>query len=163
MRPVINVSWGDAKAYAEWLSKETGERYRLPTEAEWEYVARSGGKEEVWAGTSDESQLGNFAVYRENSDKTAEVGSKQPNGLGLYDMSGNVWEWVEDCLYENSQGDSINGSTWLEGEIGNCRWRVARGGARDSRPMELQTAYRLKITPGLRSLTIGFRLAQDIP
>lgn len=92
-RPVINVSWDDGKAYAEWLSCETGQRYRLPSESEWEYAARSGAKQEMWAGTSEISQLGGYANFLENSgNRTAEVGGKTPNSFGLHDLSGNVWE-----------------------------------------------------------------------
>src|SRR5262249_44779488 len=93
-RPVI-VSWEDARDFAIWLSKQTGKRYRLPSEAEWEYAARSGGKDEVWAGTSDENQLGDYAVFLKNQTEPADERSRKPNGLGLYDMTGNVWEWVE--------------------------------------------------------------------
>jgi formylglycine-generating enzyme required for sulfatase activity len=89
-RPVINVAWEEAVAYAKWLSQATGKSYRLPTESEWEYAARSGGKDEIWAGTSDEKQLADYAVYAQ--EKTEPVGSKKPNGLGLSDMSGNVYE-----------------------------------------------------------------------
>ena len=116
-RPVINVAWEDAKEYIEWLNAITGNRYRLPTEAEWEYAARSGGKDEIWAGTSDESQLKNYAVYL--TDKTEPVGSKKPNGLGLYDMSGNAWEWVEDCSHSNYIGAPTDGSAWLGSNLGS--------------------------------------------
>jgi len=108
-RPVIYVSWDEAKAYVDWLSKQTGKRYRLPTEAEWEYAARSGGKHKTWAGTSDEKQLRDYAVY--GSDKTEPVGNpRKPNDLGLYDMSGNVWEWMEDCWHTDYKGGA---NQWL--------------------------------------------------
>lgn len=128
-RPVINVSWEDAKAYAKWLSQETDQRYRLPTESEWEYAARSIAinKDEIWAGTSEEAQLKEYVVYE--AKNTEPVGSKKANGLDLYDMSGNVWEWVEDCWHENYRGAPTDGSPWLQSEGGGCRLRVIRGGA----------------------------------
>ena len=126
-RPVINVSWYDAVAYAKWLSQQTGKPYRLPTEAEWEYAARSGGQAKVWAGTSDQAQLKEYAVY--GTDRTEPVGGKKPNGLGLYDMSGNVFEWVEDCWHENYQGASADGSAWLRVNDSDCGRRVIRGGS----------------------------------
>jgi formylglycine-generating enzyme required for sulfatase activity len=92
--PVSNVSWKDAVAYAKWLSSATGKAYRLPAEAEWEYAARSGGKNEIWAGISEEKELKDYAVY--DVMHTEPVGKRKPNGLGLYDMSGNVWEWVHN-------------------------------------------------------------------
>lgn len=105
-RPVLYVSWDDTVAYAVWLNAATGKRYRLPTESEWEYAARSKGKDDLWAGTSSEEQLKDYAVYPANSqNKTEPVGKDQvrkPNTLGLYDMSGNVWEWVEDCYHASS-------------------------------------------------------------
>lgn len=162
-RPVINVSWMDAKAYAQWLSDQMEKRYRLPTEAEWEYVARSGGKQQTWAGTSEESQLGNYAVYSKNSDKTAEVGSKQANDFKLKDMSGNVYEWVQDCWHENYQGAPKDGSAWLEADGGDCAVRVVRGGSWFRNPGDLQSFHRGGGSPGYWNLNIGFRLAQDIP
>jgi formylglycine-generating enzyme required for sulfatase activity len=145
-RPVINVSWDDAVAYAKWLSRSTGKGYRLPTEAEWEYAARSGGKDEIWAGTSNEEQLKDYAVY--NAERTEPVGSKKPNGLGLYDMSGNVWEWVQDC-YEKVEEDK-------------CGERVVRGGSWGANPLNLRASSRLRILADFRFDIIGFRLAQDI-
>jgi len=159
-RPVINVSWEDAKSYAKWLSQATGKRYRFPTESEWEYVARSGGKDEVWAGISDESQLKDYAVY--NTLRTEPVGSKKPNGLGLYDMSGNVWEWVEDCWHENYKNAPGDGWAWLETNGSNCGLRVIRGGSWTNSPESLRASYRNRLYADLRNFNIGFRLAQDL-
>jgi formylglycine-generating enzyme required for sulfatase activity len=162
-RPVINVSWDDAKVYAEWLSQQTGKPYRLPTEAEWEYAARSGGKDEIWAGTSDAGRLSDFAVYAGNSrGRTAPVGGKMPNGLGLYDMSGNVWEWVEDCWHEVYKGAPSDGSAWLDTGGGRCSQRVIRGGVWDANPKYLRVSDRgwQGLNYGLN--LIGFRLVQDL-
>jgi formylglycine-generating enzyme required for sulfatase activity len=160
--PVVDVSWEDAVVYAQWLSKQTGKRYRLPTEAEWEYAARSLGKEEIWAGTSSESELGNYAWYFVNSKSQAqEVGYKKPNGLGLHDMSGNVREWVEDCWHENYNGAPTDGSAWLETGDGECARRVMRGGSWNA-PVGLHSSYRGRGRADFRTNFIGFRLAQDI-
>lgn len=163
-RPVINVSWEDAKAYAEWLSQATGKRYRLPTESEWEYAARSGSKQKVWAGTSEESQLGEYAIFFKNSQtRTAEVGGKNENGLGFYDLSGNVWEWVEDCWHDNYQGAPEDGLAWLEKNGGDCSQRVIRGGAWRDNPVFLRSSSRIRSRAVNRyDNGIGFRLAQDI-
>ncbi len=163
-RPVINVSWEDAKAYAQWLSQQTRKRYRLPTESEWEYVGRSGPKQEVWAGTSEESQLGEYAVFLDNSEnRTAEVGGKKKNDFGFYDLSGNVWEWVEDCWHGTYEGAPNDGLAWLQTGSGNCGLRVIRGGSWNDAPEDLRVSYRNGFNAGNRNGLVGFRLAQDLP
>ncbi|HMS84326.1 MAG TPA: SUMF1/EgtB/PvdO family nonheme iron enzyme [Nitrospira sp.] len=165
-RPVINVSWDEAKAYAEWLSEETGKRYRLPTESEWEYAARSEGKDDLWAGTSNEEALKDYAVYAVNSEnRTALVGPDQgrkPNASGLYDMSGNVWEWVEDCWHDSYKEAPTDGSAWLEENVGTCGHRVLRGGSWGDGPGGLRVSYRFWTSSVYRSPTLGFRLVQDL-
>ena len=164
-RPVINVSWQDAKWYADWLSKQTGKRYRLPTEAEWEYAARSiaKNKDDIWAGTTEEAQLKEYAVYVANShDRTQPVGGKKPNGLELYDMSGNVWELVEDCWHDNYKIAPTDGSAWLEMNGGDCGQRVIRGGSWLNDPGDLRASFRYGGDADYRYNFIGFRLAQDI-
>ena len=91
------VSWNDAQVFIRELNRRTGKTYRLPTEAEWEYAARSGGRKEKWAGTNDGNDLDALSWNKANaSTKTHAAGTKQPNGLGIHDMSGNLWEWVAD-------------------------------------------------------------------
>ena len=126
--PVETVSWNDVQHYIRKLNNKTGLNYRLPTEAEWEYAARSGGREERYAGTSKKSELGDYAWYWGNSGKkTHPVKTKQPNFLGLYDMSGNVYEWVSDWYgkdyYRNSPKDNPKGP-------GSGKYRVLRGAVR---------------------------------
>ena len=125
--PVEDVSWDNTQEYITKLNQKTGKKYRLPTEAEWEYAARSGGKNEKWAGTTSASELGVYAWYDENSNsKTNPVGQKKPNGLGLYDMCGNVFEWVQDWYdrdyYKNSPVNNPAGPS-------SGRYRVLRGGS----------------------------------
>jgi formylglycine-generating enzyme required for sulfatase activity len=165
-RPVINVSWHDAKKYADWLSRQMGRRFRLPTESEWEYAARSEGKEDIWAGTSDEQQLKNYAVYGANPQRrTAPVGQEEgrkPNALGLYDMSGNVWEWVEDCQHGNYDEAPTDGTAWLEGGGRDCGEPVLRGGSWFYYPGYLRASSRTWTYAGSGNNGIGFRLAQDL-
>ncbi|MEP6933853.1 MAG: SUMF1/EgtB/PvdO family nonheme iron enzyme [Nitrospirota bacterium] len=167
-QPVINVSWDDATAYAKWLSIETGKSYRLPTESQWEYAARSEGRDELWAGTSDEKRLADYAVYVANSqNRTAPVGidqGRKPNAIDLYDMSGNVFEWVEDCWHGNYKDAPTDGEpAWLEANAGDCQARVLRGGSWFNSPVSLRVSYRFWLDAVNRNYFIGFRLAQDIP
>lgn len=161
-RPVINVSWEDANAYAEWLSEKTGRHYRLLTESEWEYAARSGDKQQTWAGTSNEEDLDTYAVFDRNSgSQTKEVGMKKPNVFGLYDLSGNVFEWVEDCAHDTYERAPTDGSAWLKTDEVNCKRRGLRGGSWDNVPADLRASFRGSSNEGSRSSHLGFRLARD--
>ncbi|MET0070049.1 MAG: SUMF1/EgtB/PvdO family nonheme iron enzyme [Candidatus Thiodiazotropha sp.] len=166
-RPVINVSWEDAVAYAEWLSQQTGKRYRLPTEAEWEYAARAGSTTKYSWG----DEIGQDGKVWANCDgcgsqwdgeQTAPVGSFASNGFGLYDMSGNVWEWVQDCWHGDYQGAPPDGSAWLESDKGDCGRRVIRGGSWSYGPRYIRSAGRDRGYPVGRNDDLGFRLAQDL-
>ena len=160
-RPVINVSWEDAVAYTKWLSGQTGERYRLPTEAEWEYAARAGSVTAYSWGNEIGSNRANCDDCGSQWDggQTAPVGSFGANSWGLYDMHGNVWEWVQDCWNESYQGAPANGSAW---ESGDCTQRVLRGGSWVSDPRDLRSAYRYRFTSTFRNFDIGFRVARTI-
>jgi sulfatase modifying factor 1 len=158
--PVENVSWDDAQEFIRILNHRTGKTYRLPTEAEWEYAARSGGKREKWAGTSSEAELGNYAWYRGNSDnQTHPVGQKKPNGIGIYDMSGNVWEWVQD-IYSSAAYYSHDRKNPLYTSSG--AGHVFRGGSWQYSPRGVRAAFRNHRTPAfiIRHHNIGFRLAR---
>jgi formylglycine-generating enzyme required for sulfatase activity len=162
-RPIIRVSWDDAKAYAQWLSEQTGKSFRLPTEAEWEYATRA-GTETPWSFGADASVLGAYAWYRDNSnDQTHPVGERNPNPWGLHDVHGNVWEWVEDCWHDSYEGAPADGSAWLEANGEDCARRVLRGGSWYNFPRILRSAgARFWYGPVYRLDTIGFRLAQDL-
>ena len=144
-RPVINVSWNEAQAYVTWLSAQTGQRYRLLSEAEWEYVARAGTETaRYWGeGESGGCRYANGSEdYAECSDGyefTAPVGSFAPNAFGLYDVLGNVWEWTEDCWSDSYAGAPTNGSAW---QSGDCSLRVLRGGSWDLYPAYLHSSLR---------------------
>ena len=156
--PVEQVSWHDIQVYLKKLNNKTGKQYRLPTEAEWEYACRSGGKDERYCGGSKRDNLG---WYLKNSGKTPhEVKQKDPNGLGLYDMSGNVFEWTQDCWNANYDDAPTNGSAWLSG---NCKERVLRGGSWNtfSAPGYMRSAYRFKHFTGSRFNVFGLRLVHD--
>jgi len=160
-RPVINVSWEDATAYASWLSALSGKSYRLPSEAEWEYAERADSESVYYWGDS-EKDADSFAWFNSNSEgKTHPVGEKRANAFGLYDMAGNVWEWLQDCWHDNYQSAPTDGSSWQEHNNGDCTHRVLRGGSWDSRLVLLRSAYRPRSYPDNRYNYIGFRLAQD--
>lgn len=163
-RPVINVSWDDAKAYAAWLSKETGLRYRLPTEAEWEYAARARTETAFFWGEDPEKAEVHAWFSKNSGYKTQPVGANGHNNkFELYDMAGNVWEWTADCLHENYIGAPTMGEAWQEANNGDCSLHVLRGGSWGMDPDRLRSADRGWSSTGLRGLSIGFRLAQDLP
>ena len=154
--PVENVSWNDTQEFIKRLNEMTKDTYefRLPTEAEWEYAARSGGKKEKYAGGNNLDEL---AWYGKNSCGTTHpVGEKMPNGLGLYDMSGNVWEWCEDAYFENAyrMHDKDN-PVYLESKTGS---RVLRGGAWYIDAKGCRSASRRSGEPGGWIVRMGFRL-----
>ncbi|MBC1193637.1 SUMF1/EgtB/PvdO family nonheme iron enzyme [Microcystis aeruginosa BLCCF108] len=137
--PVENVSWNDAQAFCRKLSQITGKTYRLPTEAEWEYACRAGTTTRYYFG-DDANQLGDYAWYIENSQaKTHPVGQKKPNAWGLYDMSGNVWEWCEDDWHDNYIGAPKDGSAWLTNDND---YQILRGGSWCNLPYLYRSAYR---------------------
>ncbi|MCP4695932.1 MAG: formylglycine-generating enzyme family protein, partial [Gammaproteobacteria bacterium] len=158
-RPVINVSWHDATAYAKWLSDQTGHAYRLPTEAEWEYAARA-GSETAYAFGNDENRLGEYAWFYKNAGKkTHRVGKKKANAWGLYDMHGNVWEWVRDW-YGNYPAEAQTNPT---GPDTGSR-QVVRGGSWLNDARYCRSAYRNAWSgPVNRDSGTGFRLARTYP
>jgi Sulfatase-modifying factor enzyme 1/FG-GAP repeat len=163
-QPAINVSWDDAVEYARWLSEQAGNRYRLPTEAEWEYAARAGTGTDYWWDTEMKSGMANCegSGSRWDGKQTSPVGSFQPNPFGLYDTAGNVWEWVEDCWHENYKGAPTDGSAWLELYGGDCGQRVMRGGSWSNVPVNLRASIRNRNYAVDCNSNIGFRLAQLI-
>jgi len=163
-RPVINVSWNDAKEYVAWLSRKTGKPYRLLTEAEWEYAARgvtsANARHTRFHFGGIDSALGDYAWFTGNSgDRTHEVGQKRPNAWGLHDMHGNVWEWVEDCWHGNYNSAPSDGSAWTTACTDNSR-RVLRGGSWNSIPENLRSAVRLGVTTVDRNNNLGFRVGR---
>ncbi len=167
-RPVINVSWTDAKQYVTWLSKKTGQTYRLLTEAEWEYTARAGTTMPFWWGTKITPAQANYDgdyVYEgggskgEDRQKTVPVDSFKPNPWGLYNVHGNVWEWVEDCWidsYKDAPGDGTARTT------GECGRRVLRGGSWLDVPQGLRSADRNRNDSDDRGGLLGFRVARTL-
>jgi len=160
-RPVINVSWADAKTYAEWLSKKTGQTYRLLSEAEWEYAARAGTVTPyVWGieiGTGNANCDGCGSPW--DNKQTAPVGSFKPNLFGLYDMDGNVLQWVQDCYSNTFNGAPMVGAAR---DAKDCASRVLRGGSWGSDPQFLRAASRNWYLPVNRNDDIGFRLARTL-
>jgi formylglycine-generating enzyme required for sulfatase activity len=175
--PVEGVSWNEAVKFCRKLSQMTGRKYRLPSEAEWEYACRAGTSgpyagnldEMAWYGnnagrqyidadaiwrTTDESNYKTRIVN--NGNQTHPVGSKQPNSFGLFDMHGNVWEWCEDWYHNTYAGAPTDGSAWLSG--GRQEYRMLRGGSWGSGPSLLRSAYRVRDGPDRRFIIVGFRV-----
>lgn len=158
-RPVINISWCDAQAYCAWLCEQTGLSYRLPSEAEWEYACRAGTATPFNTGDAIHSDQANFGMAHK---KTLPVGSFPPNKLGLCDMHGNVWEWVQDCWHENYRNAPVDGSAWLEASGGDCNRRVVRGGSWLDVPQGLRSANRYWSSTDDASNGLGFRIARAL-
>jgi formylglycine-generating enzyme required for sulfatase activity len=154
--PVDRVSWNDAHAFIQQLNAKTGKQYRLPSEAEWEYACRAGEKQEFCGGNDVDS----VAWYSRNSGSTTHpVATKKANAFGLYDMSGNVWEWVEDGYQNNINGVPADGSSWQ----GNDSMHVVRGGSRSDDSPGVRMTARDGFEPEYRFNGFGFRLAQTLP
>jgi formylglycine-generating enzyme required for sulfatase activity len=177
--PAVCISWTDANAYASWLSRKSGESFRLPSEAEWEYAARAGTTTARFWGDSPDAactyaDVADLSVRRNiaggerwtvhNCDDgkayTAPVGSYRPNPWGLYDMLGNAWEWVEDCYHSDYVEAPLDGSAWLSSP---CSQRVLRGGSWAGYPGAVRSALRLWFGPDIRINVIGFRVARSLP
>jgi formylglycine-generating enzyme required for sulfatase activity len=155
--PVVNVSWNDAEAFCDWLWKKEGKEYRLPTEAEWEYACRA-GMQTTWSFGDNESELGDYAWYRENSgERTHPLGHKKPNAWGLYGMHGNAWEWCADWYasdyYASSPADDPKGPSF--GTL-----RVARGGSWNYPARLTRSPVRRGGYPHDRVRFCGFRVAR---
>jgi formylglycine-generating enzyme required for sulfatase activity len=160
-QPVIYVSWDDAQTYVKWFSRMTGKTYRLLTEAEWEYAARAGTTTAYYWG--DEIGKNNANCYRCGSKwdylQTSPVGSFKPNAFGLYDMAGNVWQWVQDCWHEDYNGAPTDGSAWATRD---CKRHVVRGGSWGYFPVDPRSAYRYGDLTVDRNYNLGFRVARTL-
>ncbi len=162
--PVVCINWNDAKSYAQWLGTRTGQRYRLLTEAEWEYLANA-GKVQV---SHDAANYGaeaecckSLAEGRDRWITTSPVGSFAPDALGLYDMRGNVWEWLEDCYHDDYIDAPADGSA----RTGDCTFadnRTVRGASWGDPSSMLRVSYRLRAPLVNRYFTLGFRVARDV-
>ena len=173
--PVVCVNWHDATTYVSWLSEKTGKRYRLLSEAEWEYAARAGTRASFpwgddvsvqcsYANGADLAHKDRYgrnwaAPCRDGHVHTAPAGSFRANRFGLHDMPGNVWEWVEDCWHDNYDGAPSDGRVWTAG--GKCGLRVLRGGSWLFYPRNLRAAFRNREPAGYRFVNAGFRVARD--
>lgn len=171
-RPVINVSYSDAKEFVAWLAKKTGKPYRLLTEAEWEYAARAQTK---WNPSPPPFSTGatisyqqanydaNFSYGRPNGgiyrQKTVDTGTMPKNAFGLHEMHGNVWEWVEDCYKDSYAGAPSDGSAV---QARDCKLRILRGGSWNYHPVALRAAYRYATFGDLRVNQAGFRVARSL-
>jgi len=163
-RPVINVSWDDAKAYVEWLSRKSGKQYRLLSESEWEYAARAGtttafsfGDAITTAQANYDASAGAPVARDANRQQTIPVGSFPANAFGLHDMHGNVWEWVEDCWHDEYTGAPTDGSPW---KAPDCKGHVLRGGSWEDYAGDLRAAARTGGNTEDQYYSDGFRVAR---
>jgi formylglycine-generating enzyme required for sulfatase activity len=160
-RPVINVSWDDAQQFIAWLTARTGQKYRLPTEAEWEYAARAGTSTPFWwgkdAGTNRANCTGCGGTF---NGESAPAGSFPESPFGIVDMAGNAAEWVEDCWHDSYRGAPADGTAWTSSQ---CRERVLRGGSFANDANSARTTARFKYDADVRYYANGFRVARDLP
>jgi formylglycine-generating enzyme required for sulfatase activity len=154
-QPVINVSWYAAQEYVAWLKEETGEYYRLPSEAKCEYAARAGTTTRYWWGDEITPENANYG----DIGKATDVGAYGANVFGLHDTAGNVWEWAEDCWNGSYERAPQNGAAWLEGD---CWQRVVRGGSWSNEPGHLRSAMRGGSRPEGGAYDMGFRVARTL-
>jgi len=165
--PVACVNWNDAQSYVAWLSNKTGKHYRLLTEAEWEFAARAGTVTAFWFGETITTSQANFrgAVTDNGSSeegsrgRTIDVGSFPPNNFGLYDIHGNITEWIEDCWNDSYTDGPRNEAARSSGD---CNRRMLRGGSWQDQPMHVRSADRLRYNPDSRNSYIGFRIARAL-
>lgn len=165
LRPVIHVSWHQAMAYSQWLSKITGQRYRLPTEAEWEYAARAGTDSYYWWGeqldsseTRPRAHCRGCATSRLIQNKTARGGQFAANAFGLYDTAGNVWEWTASRFASPFDGSEQHAAGLLDNSP-----RAVRGGAWNSGPSYLRSSQRDMKQPQYKDYALGFRVLRELP
>ncbi len=158
--PAVMISWNDANDYAEWLSRRTGQHYRLATEAEWEYAARGGTQTRYWWGADIGTGNANCGMCRSGWDgrSTSPVGSFKANPFGLYDMLGDVYQWVADCYAWDYRRASDEASTPVDSA--DCRTRVLRGGSWMSNPDDLRAAARFQLDVAARQDVVGFRVVR---
>jgi formylglycine-generating enzyme required for sulfatase activity len=165
-RPIINITYYDAKRYLSWIARKTGYRYRLPSEAEWEYVNRAGTTTRWWWGAEVGRNNANCkdckSRWSDGGDAphgTAPVGTFPANAFGLFDTAANVFEWVEDCWNESHKNAPGDGSARTEG---NCRYRVIRGGSFYYYSKVARSSYRAKNPPNVKSYWLGFRVLREL-
>ncbi len=165
-RPVINVTWRDASAYCAWLTERTGNRWRLPSEAEWEYAARAGGDSAYFWGDVWDAARANGGV---TVTGTTEPGRYPANAFGLFDMAGNVWEWCADDWHDSYRGAPADGRTWLydgsrldEEGTGDASWSVIRGGSWDDHPHALRSTTRGWWPKDEAAPRLGFRVVKEL-
>ncbi len=159
-RPVINVSWVDAKEFVTWLSQKTGQVYRLPSEAEWEYAARGGTNTDFFWGRAIGARHANCRECSTGeTEQTFPAGRYKPNPFGLYDTAGNAAEWVEDCWNDDFRGAPTNGTAWTKGQ---CQLRVLRGGSFDSESEYVRSNSRFRYDVDVRYSGNGFRVVREL-
>jgi formylglycine-generating enzyme required for sulfatase activity len=160
-RPAINVTWDDAVAYTSWLSEQTGKRYRLPSESEWEYAAKAGSEDRYWWGFSVGEKRANCKECGSQWDgkKTSPVGSFPASPFGLFDTAGNAWEWCQDRWHETYQGAPTDGTAW---DNGQDQRRVQRGGSFGSKPRYIRSSARGRGKPTDRYVYLGFRVVREM-